>query len=298
MANKKFLEEYPLYKKFSPGWQKFTPFYDHTHIRNNQLPKPAIHMWCEVCKSEQTFNMSNEYYDQHIPSTSKESVHGTVKEIRYVCSACDKGLIVFLVYFGYVDKGHDKQTEMYLEKVGQIPAWSIKMDAELESILGQHAEYYKKGLICESQGYGIGAFSYFRRITEDIIDELLNSVEELLSGEEKIKYHEALVEVKKTRVTQEKIDLVKDLLPDSLRPNGVNPLSALHSALSEGLHAEGDEECLEYADAIKNTLIFLVNRLVRTKTENLGFSESMKKLLEKKAGLKKVTNSEELQDIV
>ncbi len=104
-----------------------------------------------------------------------------------------------------------------------------------------------------------------------------------MEGEEKLKYKAALEEVKKTTVAQEKIELVKDLLPSALRPGDVNPLSAIHSALSEGLHEESDEGCLEYADAIREALVFLVNRLVRTKKENMSFTESMKKLLGKKS---------------
>lgn len=281
MAIKKFLEEYPLYKKFPTGWKKIIPNSRHTHIKNSDLPKPAIHMFCSVCDSAQTFNMRNEYYNEHISSGSYEAAHGNIKEVRYVCSACNIGLFVFLINFGYEYKGGQEETEIFLEKVGQTPAWNIDMDKELERLLGNHAEYYKKGLICESQGYGIGAFSYYRRITEDIIGQLLNSIESLLTGEEKTEYHLALEKVKKTVITQEKIDLVKDLLPDSLRPGGLNPLTVLHSSLSKGLHAESDEECLEYADAIKKALIFLVNRLVRTKSENKDFTDSMKKILKK-----------------
>lgn len=286
MADKKFLEESPLYKKYFPSWKEFHPSYEHTFILNSQLPKPAIHLFCGVCESEQTFNMANEYHDLHMPSTANKPIQGSVKELRYVCSACEKGIFVFLVNFGFRKSDNEGYYQIYLEKVGQIPAWSIEMDAELESLLGDHADLYKKGLTCESQGYGIAAFSYFRRITENIIDGLLDSVEELLTGEEKTTYHAALLEVKKTRVTQEKIDLVKELLPSSLRPNGYNPLGVLHSALSEGLHAETDEECLEYADAIKKTLVFLVNRLVRTKAEDVSFTEGMKKLLGKKTSKK------------
>ena len=54
MANKEFLEEYPLYKKFIA-----TNFYDWTSLAD--LPKPAIHMYCWRCDSDQTFNMANEY---------------------------------------------------------------------------------------------------------------------------------------------------------------------------------------------------------------------------------------------
>jgi hypothetical protein len=54
----------------------------------------------------------------------------------------------------------------FVQKVGQFPPWSIRVDRNAEQILGQHVEIYKRGLTCESQGYGIGAFSYYRRIVE------------------------------------------------------------------------------------------------------------------------------------
>jgi hypothetical protein len=211
-------------------------------------------------------------------------IAGKITRLDYVCSACHKGIITFLIDFFQEKVRVQGSDVIYLSmrKVGQVPAWSIKMDKELEKVLGEHAAYYKKGLICESQGYGIGAFSYFRRITEEIIDSLLNEIEGLLQGEDKEKYKIALQEVKKTRVAQEKINLVKDLLPSSLRPGDVNPLGVLHSALSEGLHAKTDEDCLEYAEAVREALAFLVNRLTKTQEENKIFTESMEKLLREK----------------
>lgn len=157
------------------------------------------------------------------------------------------------------------------------------MDKNLERTLGKHAKTFRKGLVCESQGYGIGAFSYYRRITEEIIDELLDSITDLIEIENKEKYKEALVKTKTTRVTQEKIDLVKDLLPSILKPNGMNPLGVLHSELSEGLHAEADDACLENASHVKSILTFLVNQIIQSKDSAKGFNESMKSILDKKS---------------
>lgn len=157
------------------------------------------------------------------------------------------------------------------------------MDKNLEKTLGKHARTFRKGLVCESQGYGIGAFAYFRRITEELIDELLDSITDLIDSEFKEKYTVALAATKKTRVTQEKIELVKDLLPSILRPNGMNPLGVLHSELSEGIHANTDEACLENANHIKSILIFLVNQIIASKEASKQFTSGMKALLEKKA---------------
>lgn len=282
MANKKFLEEYSLYRKFPTGF--------HYWETLENLPKPAIHMYCNKCGSEQTFNMINNY--DEVDYYKDANISGTLIRTLYRCSACSEFDRRFLIRFWTEiiedknEKGEDIEKKViYMEKVGQFPSWDISMDKELENLLEKHSSFYKSGLICESQGYGIGAFAYYRRIVEEVIDGLLTSVEDMLTDQaEKEKYAFALVKVRQTTVTQEKIELVKDLLPNSLRPDGVNPLSALHSALSEGLHAEDEDTCLEYAEAVRNTLVFLVNKLVRTKSENKSFSLSMRKILDKKNG--------------
>lgn len=283
--DKTFLETYPLYRKLKTEIKFFRDI--TSGIEANNLPKPAIHMHCGPCGSDQTFNMSNEYYDELGRIDVKVFNH--VLKLNYICSSCGQGLRVFLIHVTneLVEGSTSRQHRLVLEKVGQIPAWSIEMNKDLENILGEHSNYYKKGLVSESQGYGIGAFSYFRRITEEIIDELLESIGELIPEEKKEEYSKALEETKRTRVAQEKIDLIKDLLPSSLRPDGINPLSALHSALSEGLHAESDEECLEYADAVKEALVYLVEQVMRAKRGSKNFTESMRKILAKKASKSK-----------
>lgn len=281
MANKEFLETYPLYKKFKTNW-KFTPSERYSHVSAGRVPKPAIHMHCNVCGSEQTFNMSNDFYDGN--TEKEEPIHGQVKDVRYTCSSCNRGVYVFLIYFGYEAKNAEKETEIYLQKVGQIPAWSIAMNKDLEGVLGDNAKYYKNALVCESQGYGIGAHAYYRRIVEDVIGELLESVAEHISSKDELAhYNEAMESVRKTRVAQEKIELVKDLLPASLRPNGINPLQVMYDELSEGIHYNSDEECLESADAIRMSIAYLASQVMKKKMDHRDFSDSIQKILDKKA---------------
>jgi len=74
------------------------------------------------------------------------------------------------------------------------------------------------------------------------------------------------------------------LLPPILRPNGMNPLSTLHRILSEGLHQETDERCIELAMTIREVLVFLVNQVTATKASSSRFTESMRKLLDRRRG--------------
>lgn len=264
MPNKQFLEEYPLYRKYKID--RIVPTMD-------QLPDVRIKMACPKCGVSQTFVMTNEYHENC--EYANYPVDGVVFRMVYLCSHCQKFERVFCIKI-------DEQKQ-WMMKVGQFPAWEIIGDPNIERLLGRHSAYYKKGLVCESQGYGIGAFGYYRRIVEEIIDELLDEISGLLTGKELTRFNDALQKTKETIVAQEKIELVKDLLPPILRPNGMNPLSVLHSSLSEGLHADSDETCLEYAGICREVLVFLVNQVAASKAASKNFTESMKKLLNKKS---------------
>lgn len=263
MIEKEFIEDYSLFRKFKTAIP---------HLLSNWKRTP-INMSCNVCQSFQTFNVTADFYFEG--STQTLNAANRVINLKYICQSCKKFERHFYVFI------NQELNECY--KVGQFPEWEIKMDKNLERTLNKHSSTFRKGLVCESQGYGIGAFAYYRRISEEIIDELLDSITDLIEEEHKLQYTKALEKTKRTRVTQEKIDLVKDLLPSILKPNGMNPLGVLHSELSEGLHALNDEACLENANHIKNILIFLINQIIQSKESAKNFTTSMKSLLEKKS---------------
>lgn len=264
MPNKEFLESYPLYRKF-----KVNDFPSTT----DNIAKVNIKMFCTVCKSSQTFFMSNNYWDGL--GYRNTPVYDAALQLKYTCAHCQE----FNRYF-FVKIDADAK---HITKIGQFPGWEITPDKNITKMLGGKIVLFKKGLVCESQGYGIGAFAYYRRIVEEIIDRLLQEISDLMDGSEKNKYLEALEKTKKTIVTQEKISLVKDLLPPLLRPDGMNPLSTLHSFLSEGLHEKPDEDCVELAAAIREVLVYLVNQVAISKNSSKSFTDSMRKLLQKKS---------------
>jgi hypothetical protein len=259
MPFRELLEEYPLYRKYAGcPWHSL-----------DQVDKPTIHMYCLVCKSEQTFFMVNQYYEGY--EYSNVPIDGLSVRAVYRCVGCDEYSRYFFIKF-------DEAGESVM-KVGQDPAWSIAIEHQLERMLGPHADTYRKGLICESQGYGIGAYGYYRRIVEEIIDQLLDEIASLIPPAEQSTYAIALAKTKSTHITHEKIDLVKDLLPPLLRPEGLNPLSVLHGSLSAGLHSQPDERCVELAATTREALTFLVHQVLAHKTAAKKFTESIKKLL-------------------
>lgn len=276
-----FLIEKPLYVKLIQGLPEY----------NYQLYPEMLLMNCSICKDKRPFHKPG--YRKGIPwigQTSAKnpenyisSVHSNPEQpplrsgiytVEYICTGCDKEH-----FWCWLETNTQ---EKWIRKIGQVPPWSKNSDKNLEKLIDSYKDLYRKGLICESQGYGIGAYAYYRRIVENTIDELLELITDLIEPAEKEKYLKALAEVKKTFVAKEKIDLVKDLLPSLLRPQGYNPLSILHSGLSDGIHNESDEKCLEFAQYIREVLVFLTSQIAIHRESTKIFTDSMKKILERK----------------
>ena len=180
------------------------------------IPTPAIKMYCNHCTSNQTFNPDGYYFKQGSLIRNYNSF-GAIIGFVYLCRGCGS----FKRYF-FIEIGDDSK---WVQKVGQFPPWDISMDKQIRSLLNKNQiDIYQKGLINESQSYGIGAFAYYRRIVEDIIDELLNEISVMIDEKNKEEYDNALKAIRESHSGEDKIKAVYDLLPPRLTPNGNNPL--------------------------------------------------------------------------
>ena len=262
----KFFEAYPLYKKLVLERQL-----SHGH---RPFEAPSLHMPCLKCNSEQTFVPEGYgHHDRHHP-TYGHTWWGDIIEVEFLCASCRE-------YLRYVSvRVSDDGT--WIQKTGQYPPWEIAPPKQLARLLETHGTFYKRGLANESQGYGIGAFAYYRRVVEDITDTLLDQIEGLLEGDTKEQYHEALLRTKASPTASEKFELVKNLLPPVLRPGGMDPLGQLYGALSEGLHELTDEQCLEVATEVRVCLEFVVEQVFHHRQSVGRFTTAMQKLLEKR----------------
>lgn len=262
--------------KFLETWAPLRKFREPVSDNLGNRARPAINMTCPICGSTQTFNIQPE------PNSKIRWFYETVESPfdaelwRYACMGCKRFGRLFLLE-------HMKDTKgIYIRKLGQKPSWEAEVPQELRNSLGVHADVFQRGKDCEGTGYGIGAYAYYRRIVEDTIGDLLERVPALLSDTERPQFLAALESVRKTRVTQKKIELVKDLLPARLRPDGINPLEVLHSELSIGLHGKSDEDCLDDAEAVRSALTYLTVELSRAEDAGKQFTEGMRKLLKKR----------------
>jgi hypothetical protein len=194
--------------------------------------------------------------------------------VHFRCTHCEHQPASFLIYV-YRDP---RKVCLTLYKAGQWPSGRPQPNTALLKALGSASPFYFKGLTAESHGFGIGAFAYYRRITEDIIDRLLDDLGGFISATGSTAFTEALESVKAEQQASKRIELVKELVPPFLRPGGLNPLGRLYGALSEGIHEMSDEQCLAVAKTLRAALEFLVQTMADYKASSARYQDAMHSL--------------------
>lgn len=157
--------------------------------------------------------------------------------------------------------------KLYIRKIGQFPPFEINPDKEvLNFIKEDDRDFYKKALICLSQSFGIGAYAYLRRITENEILRIVESLGEIqtVDGE---KIRNLYEQYKSNRQMSSLIEGVYNHLPSGLKSLGTNPLKILYSHLSEGIHSDSEETCLKKAFGLDVVLRFTIKKLNEEKHE-------------------------------
>ena len=127
---------------------------------------------------------------------------------------------------------------------------------------------------------GVGAFAYYRRVVENqksqLLDEIIRVAEKVGAPDE------MLTDLKRAKVETQFTKAVEDVkhgIPASLLVSGHNPLTLLHSALSKGIHARTDEECLALAASIRCVLADMADRLGHALKERAELDEAVNKLM-------------------
>jgi hypothetical protein len=185
---------------------------------------------------------------------------------EFTCVSCRKVRREYLV-----EQVIEAET-IRIQKYGELPRKPLPRNRLLQRFLKEDLENYEKGVVCLSQGYGIGAFAYFRRIIEGNIQHLLELVkEDAQSLASSASVLEALAELKKESPMSDKIKIANRALPDHLKPGGLNPLGKLYQLLSAGVHNLSDEECLHKAQEMSECLVFLVSELASRKENRARF---------------------------
>jgi hypothetical protein len=213
------------------------------------LPSLELHCDDKKCNGKRFFSSSSEV------SLAYESEDNFF--IKYVCKNCNS---YFKIYSVYIQLKNHSLCSVY--KYGEVPPFGPPLPSKLFSIIGPDKQLFLIGRRAENQGMGIGSFAYYRRVVENqrdrIFDEIIKALKKNSSSPELI---EELENAKKETQFSKSLQSIKSAFPESLLISNHNPLTLLHSALSEGLHSKDENECLEMANSIRLILTELAERI-------------------------------------
>ena len=239
------------------------------------LVTPEIQLHCpsDSCNGIRFFRRTN----TSVPDIPDDTFHYFY--ISYVCSNCRKTE----KSFSLAAQRESDAVSGKCYKFGEFPEYGPPTAARLIKLIGPDRELFLKGRRCENQGLGIGAFVYYRRVVEEqknrILDEIIKVSHKVGAPEHAIKSLEA---AKGETQFSKALTNVKDAIPQALLINGHNPLTLLHSALSDGLHLRSDEHCLEIASSIRVVLAELSERLAQALKDEAELNKALSRLMAKK----------------
>lgn len=243
--------------------------------RRFALIKPEIQLHCpsDSCNGIRFFRCTSQ---DEVEISSNRHNH---LYIAYMCSNCRSTVKTFSLAVkcdGYTDSGIGF-------KFGELPVYGPPTPARLIQLIGPDRDIFLKGRRCENQGLGIGAFVYYRRVVENQKNRI---IEEIIKVSKKLNLDISLItalEAAKAEVQFTKaLESVKNAIPQVLLINGHNPLTLLHSALSEGLHEQSDQECLEVASSVRIVLAELSERLAQVLKDEAELNHALSRLMGKR----------------
>ncbi|MFZ1041989.1 MAG: hypothetical protein WAN58_11840 [Anaerolineales bacterium] len=238
---------------------------------------PEIELSCDnkKCGGKRVFAVSS---TEKILSLTPE---GTDAFVNYVCKNCEQTTKKFSVHIEF----SSDLTGWIAYKYGELPPFGPPTPAGAIKLIGPDRELFLQGRRCENQGMGIGAFVYYRRVVENqknrIFDEIIKVTKVVSPGDELLtELENAKVETQFSRA----VESIKHAIPQSLLINGQNPLLLLHFALSEGVHADDDAQCLELATSIRVAVVLIefAERLGQALKDEAELADAVKRLTSKR----------------
>lgn len=218
------------------GKIKDISFGEYQRIAGREAPA-SLDLYCPNCKDNKTF-IRKTYKDNDAFEKVWDGMcnRGAIHEIVYVCPACGK-----MIFYSFLYKDN------CVIKISQYPSLydvsrdELKKYQKNDLIDKESFEEIYKAEICASESYYVAAYTYMRRVYENmILNVFLQNAEEIGVTEQ---------EYRKLR-TDEKMEKIKSFL--AIDEEIYKPLYAL---LSAGIHSLTEEECCEDYSLLKSILL-------------------------------------------
>jgi hypothetical protein len=202
--------------------------------------------------------------------------------VRYQCRNCCKTTKLFAIV-AKIEKNVQPEKGAFAGlavKLGELPPFGPYTPAKVLRLIQDDRELFLLGRRAENHGMGIGAFAYYRRVVENqkqrLFDKIIEVAKRLSVPSDQI------VELQAERDNWQftsSVGALKAVVPQALLLNGHNPLTLLHRALSAGIHAKTDEECLHVAKSIRVVLIEFAERAAQVLKDHAELDAAVSQLL-------------------
>lgn len=239
-----FLFEVPLYAPHGFA-EDFTPK-DLYGWQDQFEPEVRIDGHCPYCNRQSTFSLKY----QHIPGGDpRRNISERVSHdhMQVICSR-DQG---HRVYY------HFRIENLIVQKIGQYPSLADIANDEVSLYRKKmdrlDAQEFHKAIGLAAHGVGVGSFVYLRRVFERLIDKRFQEFKGVENWDDSQFYAVRM---------EDKIELLKDHLPEFLVAN-----RKIYSILSIGVHALDDKTCLSWFEAMKQSIVIILEDDKKEKEE-------------------------------
>ncbi len=132
-------------------------------------PELRLHCPHELCKGVRFFRCVDLLVDK------KSLDQGTLNYlyVRYQCSNCKKTVKVYSLA-AQIDTILGPRGTCY--KLGEDPPYGPPVSPGLIRLIQPDSDMFMQGRKCENQGFGIGAFTYYRRVVENQKNRILEKI--------------------------------------------------------------------------------------------------------------------------
>jgi hypothetical protein len=255
-----FIEEYPLYSKFGTDQP----------VEAADLNNLAFNFFCKHEKEIQPFRLGAAVHNGKthpasasaaIPdSLSEGAVIDFIEIFTGVCQSCER-YHVNIVISAVSQK---EKPKYFIRKIGQYPAPGLtllKLPNDVADFLNEEdGELYRRGLKNLEMEYGIGAFSYLKKMIENELEKIIEALSDPYSPNGH-KIAEAITAYKKDRQKSKLIEEITHYLPNSLKEHGANILLVLCDTVSAGIDGLTEKECIKKSKDIDTLFRYLVRKI-------------------------------------
>jgi len=259
-AMAEFLQNQPLYVR---------QHFDLPRYANFLYPQRIL-LNCSKCNAERPFKDRRPWNGAEATVPPPTLKNGIIS-FYFQCIFCTSENIAFWVEINC--------TEGWIRKVGQRPPWNTAIREDIAASLGSDADLYKRAKTCLSQGLGLGACVYLRRVLENQMDTILGLLlvlkKQTGSPVNELEELEALLGNKRTDV---KLSQAHKFLPSALLIEGTNPLEDIYNLLNAGVHTLTEEECAQIALKVVACFEYIVSELSHQIASRKQFLEEMEAL--------------------